>query len=60
VIDSRIFLAAVMESVITMMSWILSIFIARMSPVQIVMSLASRDVMFMELTYNSLITMLSD
>jgi len=39
-LDSRIFLAAVIKSVIMVMSWILSIFIAGMSLVQIAMSSA--------------------
>jgi len=59
-LDCRIFLPTTMESVMTVMSWIFSIFIARMSLVQIAISLASRAVMFMELTCNSFITILLD
>ena len=47
-LDSRIFLAAVMELVITVMSWILSIFMAGISLVQIVIISASRGVTFIE------------
>jgi len=49
-----------MESVIMIMLWTFSISMARMSLVQIVMSSASRAVMFMELTCNFLMTTLSD
>ena len=54
--DSRIFLAAAMESVITVMSWMLSISIAGMRPVRIAMSSALIDVTFMEWTCSCLMT----
>ena len=54
--DSRIFLAAVMESVMTVMSWMLSISIAGMRPVQMAMSSASIDVTFKEWTHSCLMT----
>ena len=47
-LDSRIFLAAAMELVITVMSWISSIFMAGISPVQIAIISASRGVTFIE------------
>ena len=47
-LDFRIFLAAAMELVITVMSWILSIFMAGISPVQIAIISASRGVTFIE------------
>ena len=59
-LDSKIFLPAVMESVMTIMSWIFSISMAGMSPVWIAMSSALRAVMFMELTCNSFMTTLLD
>ena len=59
-LDSKIFLPAAIESVMTIMLWTFSISIAGMSLVQIAMSLASRAVMFMELTCNFLMTILSD
>ena len=59
-LDSKIFLPAVIKSVMTIMLWTFSIFMARISPVQIAMSLASRAVMFMELTCNFLMTTLLD
>jgi len=48
------------ESVMMIMLWTFSISMAGMSLVQIVMSSASRAVMFMELTCNFLMTTLSD
>jgi len=59
-LDSRIFLHAVMESVMTIMSWVFPISMAGMSPVWIAMSSASRDVTFMELTCNFFMTTLLD
>ena len=59
-LDSKIFLPAAMESVMMIMLWTFSISMAGMSLVQIVMSSASRAVMFMELTCNFLMTTLSD
>ena len=58
-LDSRIFLAAVMESVMTVMSWMLSISIAGMRPVRMAMSSASIDVTFKEWTRSCLMTELS-
>ena len=58
-LDSRIFLAAVIESVITVMSWMLSISIAEIRPVRMVMSSASIDVTFKEWTRSCLMTELS-
>ena len=57
--DSRIFFAAAMESVMTVISWMLSIAIAGMRPVRIAMSSTSIDVTFMEWTCSYLITELS-
>ena len=54
--DSRIFLAAAMESVMTVMSWMLSISIARMRPVRMAMSSALMDVTFKEWTCSCLMT----
>ena len=59
-LDSRIFFPVMMELVMTIMSWILSISMAEMSPVQIAMSSVLRDVIFIELTCNSFMTILSD
>ena len=47
-LNSRIFLTAAMESVMTVISWMLSISITGIRPVQIAMSFASIDVTFME------------
>ena len=47
-LDSKIFFAMAMESLITIMSWILSISMAGISLVQIAISSAFRDVMFIE------------
>ena len=57
--DSRIFFATAMESVMTVMSWMLSISIAEVRPVRIAMSSALIDVMFNEWTRSCLITELS-
>ena len=59
-LDSRIFLPATIESVMTIMLWIFSISMAGISLVWIAMSSASRAVTFMELTCNSFMTTLSD
>ena len=58
-LDSRIFLAAAIESVMTVILWMLSISIAGMRLVWIAMSSASRGVIFMEWTCNCLMTELS-
>ena len=47
-LNSRIFLTAAMESVMTVISWMLSISITGIRPVQIAMSFASIDVTFIE------------
>ena len=57
--DSRIFFAAAMESVMTIMLWTLSISIAGMRPVRMAMSSASIDVTFNEWTCSCLMTKLS-
>ena len=57
--DSRISLAAAMESVMTVMLWILSIFIAGIRPVQMAMSSTLIDVTFKKWTCSCLITELS-
>ena len=57
--DSRIFLAAVIESVMTIMSWMLSISMAGMRLVRMAMSSASIDVTFKEWTRSCLMTELS-
>ena len=57
--DSRIFFAAVMESVMTIMSWTLSISITEVRPVRMAMSSASIDVTFKEWTRSCLMTELS-
>ena len=54
--DSRIFFAAVMESVMTIMSWTLSISITEVRPVRMAMSFASIDVTFKEWTRSCLMT----
>ena len=54
--DSRIFLAAAMESVMTVMSWMLSISTTGMRPVQMAMSSALIDMTFMEWTCSCLMT----
>ena len=54
--DSRIFFAAVIESVITVMSWMSSISMAGMRPVQIAISLALRGVTLIELICSSFVT----
>ena len=59
-LDSKIFLSAAMESVMTIILWTFTISMAGISPVQIAMSLASRAMMFMELTCNFLMTTLLD
>ena len=58
-LDSRIFLAAVMESVMTVISWMLSISIAGMRLVRMAMGSASIDVTFKEQTRSCLMTELS-
>ena len=57
--DFRIFLAVAMESVMTVILWMLSISIAGIRPVQMAMSSASIGVMFTKWTYNYLMTELS-
>ena len=57
--DSRIFFAAAMESVMTVMSWTPSISMAGMRPVQMAMSLASIGVTFNEWTHSCLMIELS-
>ena len=57
--DSRIFFAAAMELVITIMSWTLSISIAGVRPVRMAMSSALIDVTFKEWTCSCLMTELS-
>jgi len=57
--NTRIFLAAVIELVMTVMLWILSISIAGMRPVRMAMSSTSIDVTFKKWTYSCLITELS-
>ena len=54
--DSRIFFAAVMESVMTVMSWTLSISITEVRPVRMAMSSASIDVTFKKWTHSCLMT----
>ena len=57
--DFRIFLAVAMESVITVMLWMLFISIAGMRPVRMAISSASIGVMFTKWTCNYLMTELS-
>ena len=59
-LDSKIFLAAAMESVMTVMLWMSSISIVGTSPVRIAMSSASRGVIFIEWTFNDLMIWLLD
>jgi len=59
-LDSRIFLTAVIESVITVILWILFVSMAGMSSVQIAMSSASRNMTLMELTCNFFMITLLD
>ena len=49
-LDLRIFLAAEMKSVITIMSWMLSLSMASIRPVQMAISSASMGDTFMEWT----------
>ena len=58
--DSRIFLAVVMESVITMILWMLSLSMVGIRPVQMVMSSASIDITFIEWICNHWIIELSN
>jgi len=55
-LDSRIFFATAMKSVMTIISWTLSISIAGVRPVQMAMSSASIDMMFKKWTCSCLMT----
>ena len=60
ILDSKIFLAAIMESVMRIMSWTFSFSMASIRPSRMAMSLASTDITFIELICKRWMMELSD